>query len=561
MSIDAAHLPSRTALTEDSWRHARRIAIASVLGLATAKLMGWPYGAFFAFYPIVLVGLVRPLNPGVVLQFVGSSAVSILVAQVLIILSDVAPLLAVLAFFAFAAHCFRMMALERWVLFHALAILSTSVLAHLASYPQVAPDDLYTAQFIATVLAVVVSGFTHAVLPERRSSTPEPRAKPPAIVHHQMLLGAICATVSYVAFQLLDLRDSLSAQAASVLVLFPMTLSGGRWAACTRVIGTLLGSLYALTLQVVLYTHASHVPLLLTLYAAGVTWFATWHVREDAGPAVGLSAATAVAVLIGQLVPSADLYGISLYRFVSVAIAVTTMLLCIYLTQAALNSFAATRLDQAKEFVANGPQSTPSYDLQDQGAGVASSCPQLPRKVIQMEEHVIVDSSFTAIINAPIEKIDIPSWCFSLPDKEYQGCSPAHFAAGATTSEDGRRMSINVEVLGGVPMVQHYVEQIAEPHRLVLDSVSDLFTPSGRTTILVMWELSVEPLDAGRCTFTNHVRSRATEGFLDYLARQGIPFELFRDQRKPISTAHNKQETPFFAASIERYALRAARQG
>jgi hypothetical protein len=39
-----------------------------------------------------------------------------------------------------------------------------------------------------------------------------------------------------------------------------------------------------------------------------------------------------------------------------------------------------------------------------------------------MEEHVIVDSSFSAIINAPLEQIDIPSWYFSLPDDEYQGC-------------------------------------------------------------------------------------------------------------------------------------------
>jgi len=173
-----------------------------------------------------------------------------------------------------------------------------------------------------------------------------------------------------------------------------------------------------------------------------------------------------------------------------------------------------------------------------------------------MEEHVIVESSFTAVINAPIEKIDIPAWCFSLPDHEYQGCSPAHFAAGATTSPEGKRMSINVEVLGGVPMVQHYVEQVAEKHRLVLDSVSDLWTPTGRTRILVMWELSVKSTGAGKCEFTNHVRSRATPEFLDFLARQGVPFEVFRTAREPISTAHNRQETPFFAASIERHALR-----
>ena len=61
-----------------------------------------------------------------------------------------------------------------------------------------------------------------------------------------------------------------------------------------------------------------------------------------------------------------------------------------------------------------------------------------------MTNEQIVDSSFTAIINAPLAKIDLPSWAFSLPDKEYQGCSPAHVAAGFTTAPDGKRMSINV---------------------------------------------------------------------------------------------------------------------
>jgi hypothetical protein len=66
-----------------------------------------------------------------------------------------------------------------------------------------------------------------------------------------------------------------------------------------------------------------------------------------------------------------------------------------------------------------------------------------------MEEHVIVDSSVSAVITAPLEKIDLPAWCFSLPDEEYQGCSPAHVATDATTARDGRRMAINVEVIGG----------------------------------------------------------------------------------------------------------------
>ena len=77
-----------------------------------------------------------------------------------------------------------------------------------------------------------------------------------------------------------------------------------------------------------------------------------------------------------------------------------------------------------------------------------------------MEDNTLVKSSFSATIHAPIEEVDIPTWCFGLSESEYQACSPAHVSAGFTTALDGRRMSINVEVLGGSPMVQHYVERL-----------------------------------------------------------------------------------------------------
>lgn len=72
----------------------------------------------------------------------------------------------------------------------------------------------------------------------------------------------------------------------------------------------------------------------------------------------------------------------------------------------------------------------------------------------------------------------------------------------------------------------------------------------------VGWELSVKPIDDHRCEFTNRVRSRATEELRSLLDKQGIPFDVFRAQRQPMSTAHNRGETPFFAASIERFAMR-----
>jgi hypothetical protein len=172
-----------------------------------------------------------------------------------------------------------------------------------------------------------------------------------------------------------------------------------------------------------------------------------------------------------------------------------------------------------------------------------------------MDDNTLVNSSFSATINAPIENIDIPTWCFSLPEAEYQACSPAHCSAGVTTAPDGRRMSINVEVLGGSPMVQHYVEEISERDHLRLVSNSDVFTPTGRIKVGVIWDLSVKRIDDHTCQFTNSVHSTSTPELVDSLAKQGIPWEVFKAARKPISEAHNRQETPLFATSIERYAL------
>ena len=67
--------------------------------------------------------------------------------------------------------------------------------------------------------------------------------------------------------------------------------------------------------------------------------------------------------------------------------------------------------------------------------------------------------------------------------------------------------------------------------------------------------MSVMAIDSNKCRFTNYMHSRPTEEF-EFLAKQGIPFEQFKHARQPVSEAHNRQETPMFAASIECAALR-----
>jgi hypothetical protein len=57
-------------------------------------------------------------------------------------------------------------------------------------------------------------------------------------------------------------------------------------------------------------------------------------------------------------------------------------------------------------------------------------------------------------------------------------------------------------------------------------------------------------------SWTHFQLDSATPEPMNFLGKQGIPWEVFRAPRKPVSEAHNRQETPLFARSIERHALR-----
>jgi hypothetical protein len=150
-----------------------------------------------------------------------------------------------------------------------------------------------------------------------------------------------------------------------------------------------------------------------------------------------------------------------------------------------------------------------------------------------MDDDTRLETSFSATINAPIEEVDLPSWYFTLPDSEYQACSPAHVAAAATTAPDVRRISVNMEFSGGTLVVQHYVEEIGEPDHLRLVSTSDLFTPTGRTTARVIWDLSVKKIDDHSCELPTWFRAPPTPELTDFLARQEFRWSSFEMARDP----------------------------
>ena len=162
---------------------------------------------------------------------------------------------------------------------------------------------------------------------------------------------------------------------------------------------------------------------------------------------------------------------------------------------------------------------------------------------------------YTATIDAPIDRVDIAAWLRTLPDKEYQRCAPPdHKAAGYTVTDDGRPMSINVEMIGSGLVVQHYVYEVAEKDHCHMVSTSDVLTPKGWTTCQVVWDLKADRLDDGTSRYTNTVTSHPTAEFMQFIAEQGQSFEEAAAARQAASSDHCGRETPLYAASIGRYA-------
>ena len=168
------------------------------------------------------------------------------------------------------------------------------------------------------------------------------------------------------------------------------------------------------------------------------------------------------------------------------------------------------------------------------------------------------NSTVTTFMRVPLEKVNIADWLLKLPDAEYQRCSHAHIAAGTSTTDNGRTMSINVETIGDALIVQHYVAEVKEPALCRMVSISDAINKNARTKVKVEWTLSARKIDDQMTEYTNYIHASATDEFMAFIREHGITLEQAAAARQIASDAHNREETPNFAASIERHALKQA---
>jgi hypothetical protein len=169
----------------------------------------------------------------------------------------------------------------------------------------------------------------------------------------------------------------------------------------------------------------------------------------------------------------------------------------------------------------------------------------------QVLAHVVC----TARIDAAAVKVDLFEWLRTLPDREFQRCAPPdHKAIGYTVTDDGEPLSVMVETIGASLFVQHYQYPVAGRSHCRLVSVSDLLIPAGWTTCQVVWELTVDPVDAETSRCTSAVTCHPTAGFMRSIAAAGQRFDAAAGVAQAALAEHCRRETPRYAESVSRHA-------
>ncbi|MDN6180823.1 MAG: DUF2955 domain-containing protein [Halomonas subglaciescola] len=340
----AARGPART-LDGNELQQCLRVACGATLGFVVSQLMNWNYGVFFTVFPMFLLGIIPVLNGHVVRQFLGNVLVNCVEVSLVVGLTQHMPL--VMLGFAFGLFYtrFRLMARGPFFLFGANGVLTLSILLHFASYPEVDLSDLLTSNVVASVLAVAIAGLMHVVFPDVEPRQPPPKSsKTASRIRHETLIGTITVTLSFAVFQVFDLRDSLSAQMSTVLILFAMGYPGARLSAKKRAVGTLLGCNLAVLGQLLLYTQSQHFVLVALLYGIFLLLFSRAHVLERAGSGIGFGGMSTLGILFGQsLSPHQDLVYSALYRFSSMCVAMAVTVVVMALLDRLLNAWEPTR--------------------------------------------------------------------------------------------------------------------------------------------------------------------------------------------------------------------------
>ena len=154
-----------------------------------------------------------------------------------------------------------------------------------------------------------------------------------------------------------------------------------------------------------------------------------------------------------------------------------------------------------------------------------------------------------ALINAPKEAFNLHDWVFTLSDKDYQTTARGHIGAGSSIHSDGTQTSVNVEIVGGNLLVQHYVAEVKEPDYVKMVTYSDLWLMKlVHVVVKVTWEMRLISVSDSECKFQNTVLVEHPNFIMKILSALALGGFFVRK--------HNEEETPLFAENLYKRTLK-----
>lgn len=337
-------------MSNNDFRQCLRIATGSALGFTICKIFGWSNGVFFTVTPVLLLGMIPVMSMHATRQLIASSVVVGLEMGIIGGIFGGHPgMMTLLAFVMFLAY-FACMSKGSLFLFGANGVLNLSIMLHFGSFSSTDMNDFIQVSLMASVLSVAIAYLMMYVFPDVEPRDPPPRPTEPKKSHrmrHEALMGATIATLSFIVFQVADLQDSMSAQATTILLMFPMHWNGAMGYARKRAMGTLMGVSFGMFCQIILYDWSDVLLFVVPLLWIGAMIFGYMHVKESSGSGAGFGGLTTLGILFGQyLTPGGDLVFSALYRVSSILFAIVATLLVTYLVHLMLNRFESTRFSQ-----------------------------------------------------------------------------------------------------------------------------------------------------------------------------------------------------------------------
>ncbi|ABZ78048.1 conserved hypothetical protein [Shewanella halifaxensis HAW-EB4] len=327
-------------------RKTQRIWFGCVFGLAITLVFSWSNGMFAALLPMFVLTQIDRWNGSIIVQLIlGVTWVCVQVSFIVGFFQPYPLLMTVAVAIMLMFKCIAMTHKSSY-LFGYIGLLMGSILLNFGSYQGFDLEDfvmglIASALLTGPIVALALYLFPDPSIKLPKASLMQPREAQTHIDNQrkdhigmvrQAALGWIIAMAAFILFQVAALNDSLSAQASILIVLAPMTFIGSMAVAKIRIIGTFLGCLAGMLLQLILYSLANNMLLFLLGYAIAAGLFCRWLAIGRIKAGIGFSAMSALTVpLTSAFVPEQqDAFFSICYRFSSIVVAVVATSLAIW---------------------------------------------------------------------------------------------------------------------------------------------------------------------------------------------------------------------------------------